>query len=78
VTNRLAVGWLVLAPTAQIGPGELAGSYGGVSAGAAVGVGAGANVLVGGSNRSFALQPVSIEGQTGLSVAAFELRAVRR
>jgi uncharacterized protein DUF992 len=82
VTNQLALGWVVLAPTRQIGPGELAGSYGGVAASAAVGIGAGANALVGGSNNSFALQPVSIEGQTGLSVAAgvaaFELRAVRR
>jgi Protein of unknown function (DUF992) len=81
VTSRLAVGWLVLAPTRVVGPGDLAGSYGGVAAGAAVGVGVGANALVGGSNNSFALQPVSIEGQTGLGiaagVAAFELRAVR-
>jgi hypothetical protein len=80
-TDRLAVGWLVLAPTRQIGPGELAGTYAGVSAGAAVGVGVGANALVGGSNNSFTLQPVSVEGQTGLSVAAgiaaFELRAIR-
>jgi hypothetical protein len=81
VTDRLAVGWLVLAPTRQVGPGELAGNYAGVSAGAAVGVGTGANVLVGGSNNSFALQPVSVEGQTGLNVAAgiadFELRPAR-
>jgi hypothetical protein len=82
VTDRLAVGWLVLAPTRQVEPDALAGSYGGVAAGAAVGVGAGANVLVGGSNNSFAPQPVSVEGQTGLNVAAgiaaFELRAARR
>jgi hypothetical protein len=81
-TERLAVGWLVLAPTRQVGPGELAGNYGGVSAGAAVGVGGGANALVGGSNNSFALQPVSGQGQTGLNIAAgiaaFELRAIRR
>jgi hypothetical protein len=33
-------------------------------------VGAGANVLVGGFHNSIALQPVSIEGQNGLNVAA--------
>ena len=38
-------------------------------ASATVGVGLGANVLVGGSGNSIALQPVSIEGTTGLNVA---------
>ena len=42
----------------------------GVTAGGAVGVGAGANALVGGSDRSIALQPISVEGLTGLNVAA--------
>jgi Protein of unknown function (DUF992) len=62
--------WGVFAPTSDIGPGSLAGSYGGATATAAVGVGVGANVLVGGSNKSITLQPVSIEGATGLNVAA--------
>jgi hypothetical protein len=79
VTERMALAWIVLAPSREIGPSELAGVYGGVSASAAVGVGVGANVLVGGSNSSVALQPLSIEGQTGLNLAAgvtsFELRA---
>ena len=35
-----------------------------------VGAGAGANVLVGGSNRTVSLQPVSVQGQTGLNLAA--------
>jgi hypothetical protein len=35
----------------------------------AVGVGGNANALVGGSNDSIALQPVSVEGQTGLNIA---------
>ena len=35
-----------------------------------VGVGLGANVLVGGLDRSIALQPVSVEGNTGLRAAA--------
>jgi di/tricarboxylate transporter len=60
----------VIAPTTDIAKGALAGTYGGVTGGAAVGVGAGANVLVGGMQRSIALQPVSLEGTTGLNVAA--------
>lgn len=62
--------WAVLAPTTNLGQGALDGHYGGATASAAVGVGAGANVLVGGFNSSIALQPVSIEGQNGLNVAA--------
>jgi hypothetical protein len=60
--------WAVLAP-AKLGPGALSGHYGGVSGSAAAGVGAGANVLVGGSESTVSLQPVSIEGDTGLNFA---------
>jgi hypothetical protein len=78
ITEQSVLAWGVLAPTARIGPGDLAGSYGGVSAGAAVIVGANANALIGGSNNTFALQPLSLEGQTGvnvtLGVANLELR----
>ena len=77
-SNDAVLMWNVLAPTVVIGPGALAGGYGGVSAGAAVGVGIGANALIGGLGNSFALQPVSVEGQTGLNafagVASLELR----
>ena len=62
--------WAVLAPTNNIAPGALQGSYGGVTAGASVAIGVAANGLVGGLGRSFTLQPVSIEGTTGLNVAA--------
>jgi hypothetical protein len=62
--------WTVLAPTANIAPGSLAGTFGGATASATVGVGLGANVLVGGSANSIALQPLSIQGTTGLNVAA--------
>ena len=61
--------WAVFAP-GQVAKGALAGKYAGVTADAAVGLGLGANVLVGGSNDQIALQPVSIEGMTGLNVAA--------
>jgi len=77
-TDRAAVAWIVLAPTARIGRGELSGTYIGASANASIGVGLGANALVGGSNNTFALQPLSLQGQTGLNVAAgiaaFELQ----
>jgi hypothetical protein len=61
--------WAVLAPTEGWLHGALAGEYVGASGNAAVVVGVGANVLVGGSNRSIALQPLSVEGQTGLNLA---------
>jgi hypothetical protein len=62
--------WEVLAPTDHYGPGTLAGHYGGVTAGATVVVGLSANALIGGSNSSIALQPLSVEGNAGLNVAA--------
>ena len=61
--------WAVFAPTNRKF-GALAGDYGGATAEATVGVGLGANVLVGGSDRTVALQPVSVQGQAGLNVAA--------
>ena len=64
--NRLGA---LIAPTAEVKPGALAGDYAGATGGASVGVGAGANVLVGGSNKTISLQPVSVEGSTGLNVA---------
>ena len=56
--------------TKDLKPGALAGHYGGASASLTLGVGGGANVLVGGFDKSIALQPVSVEGQNGLNVAA--------
>ena len=61
--------WAVYAPTTRKF-GALAGNYGGATAEATVGAGLGANVLVGGSDRTVALQPVSVQGQAGLNVAA--------
>ncbi len=70
VTSNVALGWVVFAPTGVIHPGDLAGAYGGVQGNASVGVGVGANAMLGGSNNTFALQPVSAEGQLGLNVSA--------
>jgi uncharacterized protein DUF992 len=63
-----AMVWAVYADTSR-GYGFLAGEYAGASGEATVAVGLGANVLVGGSNRTVALQPVSIQGQIGLNLA---------
>jgi Protein of unknown function (DUF992) len=62
--------WGVFAPSRAVGPGALAGDYVGASASAAVGVGLGANALIGGFGKSIGLQPASLEGQTGIGVAA--------
>ena len=62
--------WGVFAPTSDLAPGALQGGYAGATAQANVGVGLGANVLVGGLDKSIALQPLSIEGSKGLNVAA--------
>ena len=63
--------WEVFATSNDVmKPAALQGNYGGVTAGATVGAGLGANVLVGGSNKSIALQPLSVEGNQGLNVAA--------
>jgi hypothetical protein len=72
--------WSVFAPSTRRF-GALAGHYGGASAEATVGAGLGANVLVGGLDRTVTLQPVSVQGQAGLNVAAgvaeMNLRPVR-
>ncbi len=66
---KTVIGWFVIAPTGNLEPGALAGTYAGVTGSAAVGAGMGANVLFGGG-RSIALQPVSLQAGTGLNVAA--------
>jgi hypothetical protein len=80
VTAGGAMVWLVYAPTSRPA-GALSGSYGGATAEATVVAGVGANVLIGGSNRTVELQPVSLQGQAGLNVAAgvagIDLRWVR-
>jgi len=69
-TRQSAIAWAVLAPTANLPPRSLSGSYGGVSAEATVGLGVGANALIGGSKRSIILQPLSVQAQQGLNIAA--------
>jgi hypothetical protein len=70
ITQESALAWGVFAPVAQLGPGDLSGNYAGAQGSATLGVGVGGNVLVGGSNNSIALQPLSVQGQVGVAVAA--------
>jgi uncharacterized protein DUF992 len=69
-TQQTKFSWAAYGPTHQIERGGLAGHYGGVGANASVGVGFGGNFLLGGAANSYALQPLSVQGQTGLNVAA--------
>ena len=69
-TDRGMLVWDVFAETEGPMHGALAGNYEGVGASATVGVGLGANALVGGSNREISLQPLSVQTQTGLDIAA--------
>jgi hypothetical protein len=70
ITQETVLAWGVYAPVARLGPGDLSGDYVGAQGSASVGVGFGGNVLVGGSANSIALQPLSVQGQVGLNVAA--------
>src|SRR6478735_8970545 len=49
--------------------GALAGTYVGASGAIGVGVGVGANLLFGGTGRSIALQPLSVEGSIGINLS---------
>lgn len=62
--------WTVLSATTGVAEGALAGTYVGADASVAAGNGAGVNLLVGGSGRSFTLQPLSVEGERGTAIAA--------
>jgi hypothetical protein len=81
ITEQTHFSWAVNAPNSRVGRGDLAGNYGGVGANVSVGVGGGGNFLVGGPANSYALQPISLQGQTGLNIAAgvagLELQPVR-
>ena len=69
-TTKGVLAWDVFAPTEGPRRGALAGDYVGVAASATAGVGAGANALIGGSDRSITLQPLSIQVQGGLDLSA--------
>jgi Protein of unknown function (DUF992) len=69
VTSGGKIVWTVFVNTDKY-TGTLSGSYVGGTAEAAVALGLGANVLIGGSNDSVVLQPVSVQSTTGFNIAA--------
>lgn len=81
ITGNAVMTWVVLAPTTKVRRGALAGNYVGASAEVSAGIGGGANVLVGGSRKTISLQPLSVQGETGinaaLAIASLELNSVR-
>ncbi|MCI0466380.1 MAG: DUF992 domain-containing protein [Beijerinckiaceae bacterium] len=69
VTDRGLLAWTVFAPTKDPGPWALAGEYAGIDASATIGAGVGANLLIGGSQQTISLQPLSVQAQTGFALA---------
>lgn len=78
--NYTGLAWAVFAP-ASVSKGALSGGYVGASAEATVGLGVGANALIGGFGHSIVLNPLSVQAQTGVNIAAgiagLSLTAVR-
>jgi Protein of unknown function (DUF992) len=70
LTDETRMAWAVNAPINDFGRSELRGRYGGLSANAAALFGFGGSFLLRGSDRAAALQPISLQGQTGLNLAA--------
>jgi Protein of unknown function (DUF992) len=69
ITAGGALAWAVYAPTTGPLRGALAGTYVGGTGEIDLGVGVGANLLFGGSGRTVALQPLSVEGSVGVNLA---------
>jgi len=70
ITQESVLAWGVFAPVARLGPGGLSGDYAGAQGSASLGVGGGGHALFGGSANSIALQPLSVQGQVGINIAA--------
>ena len=70
ITGDSFMKWLVFTPLGNaVGEHALHGVYRGVSAEVSLGIGLGANALIGGSDKKIGLQPLSVEGKTGLNIA---------
>lgn len=73
-TDKSALAWVVVGSETFSSdtylPGGLAGDYRGVGAEVTAGAGVGANVLFREGGDTFSLQPVSVQMQTGLGLAA--------
>lgn len=69
-TDQSQIVWGVLAAAEKFDPNMLEGKYVGATAEATAGVGVGANALIGGFERSVTLNPLSVQSQTGINIAA--------
>jgi len=69
ITAGGQMAWAVLGSAEVPVRGGLTGTYVGASGDISLGIGVGANVLIGGNNKSIALQPLSVEGQVGVNLA---------
>ncbi len=69
-TTSVTIVWGVFSSSNQMTPRALVGNYVGANADASIGVGVGTKILVGGSKNTISLQPLSVQGQTGLNVSA--------
>lgn len=69
-TNAGVMVWAVIAPSSDMNPDDLEGKYAGATVGATAVVGGKLNAMIGGLDKSITLQPLSVEGNTGLSVTA--------
>jgi hypothetical protein len=67
--SKAKLAWLVFAPASR-DVGSLSGTYTGVTADAALGVGVGAKVLGGGLHGTIALQPIALQAEEGINIAA--------
>jgi Protein of unknown function (DUF992) len=70
ITTGGVLAWDVFASTGGPPAAGLTGVYVGASGDISVGVGVGANVLFGGANRTIALQPLFLEGEVEVALAA--------
>jgi hypothetical protein len=68
VSAGSVLAWGVFAPTTGLPQGALSGEYVGASGDVGFVVGGGANVLMGGSGRTVALQPLSLQGSLAFNV----------
>lgn len=69
-TNAGVMIWTVVAPSKDMKADALEGSYAGATAGVTAVVGGNLNLMVGGLDKSITLQPLSVEGNSGVSVTA--------
>ncbi len=68
-TSKVTIVWAVFSSSNDLTPRALVGDYVGANADASIGVGVGTKILVGGSKNTISLQPLSVQGQTGLNIA---------